>query len=119
VNEERKVALEVMQRYYNGYRFHKNALVEKMLYNTTLPFLPGGIPKGSRISRDGTELEAGRPRTVGRDTKSELSSSFLFSRLTLNLRSSTLLIQFLNILFISLNTHSSLLTHDRIQYTAK
>jgi hypothetical protein len=36
--EERKVALEVMQRYYNGYRFHKNVpcSVEKMLYNTTL-----------------------------------------------------------------------------------
>jgi hypothetical protein len=34
--EERKVALEVMQRYYNSYRFHKNVPVEKMLYNTTL-----------------------------------------------------------------------------------
>jgi hypothetical protein len=34
--EDRKVALEVMQRYYNGYRFHQNVPVEKMLYNTTL-----------------------------------------------------------------------------------
>jgi hypothetical protein len=29
-------AKKLPQRYYNGYRFHKKVMVEKMLYNTTL-----------------------------------------------------------------------------------
>ncbi|KAL6067261.1 AAA family ATPase [Balamuthia mandrillaris] len=33
---EQAVVLEVMQRYYNGYRFHENVPDEKLMYNTTL-----------------------------------------------------------------------------------
>jgi hypothetical protein len=63
--------------------------VEKMLQHHTHPFLHEEIPNGSRISRVCAELEEGKPRSIGRPTKSEFSSSFLFSRLALTLHSHT------------------------------
>jgi hypothetical protein len=85
--EERKVAVEVLQRYYNGYRFHERVPVEKMLYNTTITLsFMRKYRKDPKFRRMIQNWKKTNPETLVDKLKVSFRLLSYFSRLTLTQR---------------------------------